>query len=315
MDKKFDVTKHIVLGTGKDYTNKLELIGKALSSKERIRILDLLKVTWLPMNDIAKTFDMPISTVSFHLDYLERAGLIISESRKGKRGKARVSTCVVQDINIFILEDFTDEKSKIISSTLPIGSFTDCYVEATCGLCNEKGPIGLFDSPRYFYDYEKFNAQLIWFRNGFIEYKFPNHCIEGVSPRELSFSLELCSEAHGSNSNWPSNILIYVNGVLLGKYVSPGDFGDRKGLYTPEFWVVGNTQYGLLKNFSLKSDGFYIDNELVNKNISIENVDLFSKPFISFKLVVDDSEIIGGINIFGKKFGDYPQDINMNIFY
>ena len=44
----------------------------------------------------------------------------------------------------------------------------------TCGIAGERGIIGLFDDPASFYGPERVNAQLIWFRHGSVENRFPN---------------------------------------------------------------------------------------------------------------------------------------------
>ena len=57
----------------------------------------------------------------------------------------------------------------------------------------------------------------------------------------------------------------------------------------------------------------------VNPKISdetIESLGLLNDYFFSFILKVDsDSQHVGGMNLFGKHFGDYAQDIVMKVEY
>jgi predicted transcriptional regulator len=46
----------------------------------------------------------------------------------------------------------------------------------------------------------------------------------------LHLSLEICSEAPLHHENWPSDITVWLNGVEIGAWTSPGDFGDVRGL-------------------------------------------------------------------------------------
>jgi predicted transcriptional regulator len=176
--------------------------------------------------------------------------------------------------------------------------------------------IDRFDSPKAFFSPQRWQAQLIWFQQGYVEYRFPNYAESHLSVRELSFSLEICSEAPGFMENWPSDITVSINGVELTTYRCPGDFGARQGNYTPCGWQNGKTQYGILKTFSVRQNGGFIDGSLVNPQISISSLNMENKPYISFKIEIkEDAQYVGGINIFGEKFGDYPQGIIMRVIY
>ena len=133
---------------------------------------------------------------------------------------------------------------------------------------------------------------------------------------ELSFSVEICSEAPGYLNDWPSDITVTVNGIELTTFCSPGDFGDRRGKLTPAIWPNGRTQYGLLKTFSIQENGGYIDHMPVNPSISIKQLELDKCHYIALRIgIKEDAKHIGGINIFGEKYGDYPQGIIMTFTY
>ncbi len=128
--------------------------------------------------------------------------------------------------------------------------------------------------------------------------------------------MEICSEAPGFLENWPSDITVSINDVEVGTFHSPGDFGSRRGRLTPPVWPNGNTQYGLLKTFSVREHGSFLDGKPENPLIELTDLELEKKPFISLKIAVkEDAANIGGINIFGEKYGDFPQGIVMNLTY
>lgn len=61
--------------------------------------------------------------------------------------------------------------------------------------------------------------------------------------------------------------------------------------------------------------GSYIDGIRIS-DVTINQLDLHAKTYISIKLEVkSDASNIGGINIFGSAFGNYPQDIVMSLRY
>ena len=57
---------------------------------------------------------------------------------------------------------------------MPIGAYTSFVALPTCGLASESSLIGYLDDPLSFYEPERVQAGLIWFRSGFLEYSFPN---------------------------------------------------------------------------------------------------------------------------------------------
>ena len=117
---------------------------------------------------------------------------------------------------------------------MPIGLYTSCEVSAPCGLCSPQGIIGLLDVPGTFLNPDRMNAGLMWFTRGFVEYQFPNNArLVGKSVAALEFSLEMSSEVPGTSADWPSDITVAVNGREIGMWTSPGDFGDKRGVFTP----------------------------------------------------------------------------------
>ena len=90
------------------------------------------------------------------------------------------------------------------------------------------------------------NAGILWFGKGYVEYKIPNFLLASQNPEELVISMEIASEAPETNNDWPSDITFTLNGVKLGTWTSPGDFGDQRGKYTPKWWANHINQYGLL---------------------------------------------------------------------
>lgn len=131
----------------------------------------------------------------------------------------------------------------------------------------------------------------------------------------LEVSIEMCSEAPHYKNDWPSDITMWINDIEVGTWTSPGDFWGRRGRNNPQWWPDTINQYGLLKYWRVNSTGTYVDDlKLSDKTIDDFNVE--TNDFISVKFgIKENAKNIGGISIFGKSFGDYPQDIIMKIEY
>lgn len=297
-----------------DYKN-IVLITKALSSEERLHILKLLGIQSMSIVEIATKLNIPVSTTAFHIKVLEEANIVVTYVKPGVRGSMRVCSANLEMVQV-IFEPLMRAEENVISIDMPVGNFYDSSVIPTCGLAGESGIIGSFDNPRAFYNSLKINAELLWFHEGYVEYRFPNNEIQDIDIKTISFSLELCSEAPGYREDWPSDISIILNSKEIAIYHSAGDYGKRRGLITPKTWGHGSTQYGVLKNFSVKESGSYIDENLYDQKINIDSLNLKTSPYISFVVAVKNTaKYVGGVNIFGEKFGDYPQGIVMRVFY
>ena len=234
---------------------------RALASPQRVRILRLLnRRPGVNVNEIAEALELPQSTVSSNLQILEDAGLIRGESQKGRKGLQKLSFLAFDDVLVMFRDNSNGSQANVIEVAMPIGLYTSCEVSAPCGLCSQEGIIGLLDVPGAFLNPDRMNAGLMWFTRGFVEYQFPNNArIVGKSAIALEFSLELSSEVPGTSADWPSDITVAVNGRELGVWTSPGDFGDKRGVYTPDWWKLKGSQYGKLKNWRVTPEGAFVD--------------------------------------------------------
>lgn len=296
-----------------DDVEKLTAIGKALSSEVRVEILRLLCHCSLNVNEIAERMSLPPSSAAMHVKVLEESGLIRTELLPAVRGSMKVCHKAVDTVEVRMDTAMETEKAEMIN--MPIGSYVDYQVAPTCGLVSEKGPIGEEDEPRCFYHQDRASARLLWFGKGYVEYRFPNHMLKTVREKRVELSMELCSEDHEYNLDCPSDITVWVNGREAGTWCCPSDFGGRRGTWNPEWWPDKNTQYGLLKTWSLKEDGTYIDGEKVSQT-PLSAYRLNEKEYISVRIgIKENAEHIGGVNLFGEGFGDYAQGIRMAIYY
>lgn len=288
---------------------------KALASEPRIRMLDLLRKKTCNINEISDELSLPQSTVATHISILEDAGLLITESVKAKKGNQKLCKPAFKELLIQFPEEKKDQKN-FIEVEMPIGIFTDCQVTSPCGLCSQDKIIGFLDIPDSFLNPDRMKAGLLWCGSGFFEYKFPNNTMYDQKKLEkLELSMELSSETPGTNSNWLSDITVWINRTEIGTWTSPGDFGDKRGKYTPEWWKLEGSQYGLLKNFYVTNEGSFIDGVKLS-DVTISDLHIADHHSIRVKVgVKEDAVHMGGMNIFGKGFGNYDQGIILRAYF
>ncbi len=288
---------------------------RGLASPVRVKILKALHLRGgLNVNDIAELLELPQSTVSSNLQILEEAGLIRTETQKARKGNQKICRAVYDEVLVMFKEDVAATRPDIIEVAMPVGLYTSCEVSAPCGLCSTEGIIGLLDVPDTFLDPGRMKAGLMWFTRGFIEYQFPNNArLSKTDVEMLEFSFELSSEVPGTAQDWPSDITVTVNSKDVGTWTSPGDFGDQRGVYTPDWWTLRGSQYGMLKTWKIARDGTYVDGVKISP-VSMKDLDVANHHSIRLRIgVKDNAQHPGGVNIFGRGFGNYDQDIILRI--
>ncbi len=289
-------------------------ILKALASEPRVQMLELLAKRKLNVNEISESLDLPQSTVATHISILEKAGLITAETVKARKGSQKLCSVAFDEMIV----RFPEEKKTdgIIEVEMPIGLFTSYQVTAPCGLCSTESIIGYLDVPDSFLTPERMRAGLLWCETGYVEYKFPNNAIyNDKKVRRIELSAELSSETPGTNKNWLSDITLWINNVEVGAWTSPGDFGDRRGKYTPAWWKLEGSQYGLLKHWIVTDEGSFVDGVRVS-DVTLDELALPEHHSIRVRIgVKDDAAHPGGMNIFGRGFGNYDQGLVLRLHF
>lgn len=307
--------RHLVLdldNAGGD--DRSDAVLKALDSVPRRRILALLGDALYNVSEIAERLAMPVSTANLHVGVLERAGLLITDHRPAARGSQKVCTRAFDSVATRFPLPRPDHGTSVELS-IPIGAYVDCQAAPSCGLASRDGIIGLFDDPASFYDPRRTEAQLLWFHHGYVEYRVAHRLPPTVTLERLQLSCEVCSEAPLHHDDWPSDITLWINGVEVGTFTSPADFGGQRGALTPSWWEDHNTQYGLLKRWQVTADGAWVDGMRVS-DVRIADLGIQARPLVGVRLGVrDDARHVGGMNLFGRGFGHYPQDLLLRLTY
>ncbi|MGA2614530.1 MAG: ArsR family transcriptional regulator [Spirochaetia bacterium] len=294
--------------------NDIEVL-KGLASELRVRILELLREQSMNVNELTHALNMPQSTVATNVQILESAGLIRTETVKARKGSQKICHNVYQEMMIQFPQTRKPEDD-LIEVEMPIGLYTSYEVSPPCGLCSTEGIIGYLDVPEDFLNPGRMKAGLLWFEKGHVEYKFPNNSLYKDKPiKKIELSAELSSETPGTNKNWLSDIMVWVNDVEIGYWTSPGDFGDRRGKLTPLWWKLEGSQYGLLKHWIVTEEGSFVDGVHVS-DVTLKDLGLPAHHSIRVRIgIKEGAEHLGGLNIFGRGFGNYDQDLVLRLFF
>lgn len=289
-------------------------IFKALGSDVRIEIIKILSENnGMNMNELASRLNITNGALTSHIKKLEDCGIIMIANESTGHGNQK--KCTVRLDKILIEVNPQEDIKNIYQTDIKVGHYSDYSVYPTCGLASNQAIIGEVDDTRYFAHPDRYEADILWFTRGYVEYVIPNFIPYGQKIDQITISLEIGSEAPGYNDVWPSDISFLINNKRVAGWTSPGDFGSMKGIFTPDWWFPNWNQYGLLKILVINSRGTYIDGLQVS-DVTISDFEFDYHSTIKLKMEVKDtSEHMGGLTIFGKTFGNYNQDIVVRINY
>lgn len=290
-------------------------VFKALSTPMRLKIMEMIYGNdQLSMNDLAKALGLTNSAISMHVGKLVDAGLVTICTASGKRGAMKIVKPRYDRLMIDLAP--AGETKKCYHDEIFIGHYTSFDIHPTCGLATPEKIVGCLDDPRVFSFSERFDAGILWFGSGYVEYDLPNHLLAGQTLEELRISFEISSECPGYNEDFPSDIYFYLNQIPLGTWISPGDYGARKGYLSPGWWPELLNQYGLLKTLIINSEGTFIDGSHQISSTTAGDLGIDYTSHITFRFAVPrDTANCGGCTLFGERFGDYNQAIRVKAYY
>ena len=289
-------------------------VTHALSTELRLRILLLIADTGMSVNEIARALDVPVSTAALNVRELEEAGLIRTEEQPGRRGTLKLCFRRIDEVRLRFIPRGGD-RGVTQEYELPVGAYAGASgIRPTCGLAGHDEEFGMYDDPEAFFQPFRLRADLVWMADGCLEYRFPR-VLHPEKLTSLEFSFEACSEAPGYRDDWLSDIYVAVNGVELGVWRCPGDFGSHRGRYNPAWWPDASTQYGMLVHWRVDSYGTALEKQRISK-VSLKSLALEKGE--SLRLEIGSRRVdgrFGGLNLFGRGFGDHPQGICMRCVY
>ncbi len=275
----------------------------AIASTTRIDIINLLSKKRMNIKELAQALNLSSPVIAKHVRLLEEAGIIKTDRIPGKAGTQKQCVLKVDLIEVeFPRKVYPAYEFYDVS--VPVGQYTDFLVQPTCGMSSVKEQIGEYDEPRYFADPRRYEAAILWFTQGFVEYKVINPLKKTDRLEMVEISMELSSEFPTGNNTWPSDIHFTLNGEDLGNWLSPGDFIDVKGKCSPDWWPSTMNQYGQKVTIRITNHGVWINNKQVvwcrMKELHLDQL------MYNFKVSVEENaKHIGGCTIFGKGFGNY----------
>lgn len=287
---------------------------RALASESRARIIELLAVRDMNINELSHALGLSQPSVTKHVQILEEAGLVASEYISGPQGLQKKCRRT-HDRLLVEMAGLTPREDLVAEVEVPIGMFTDVQAVPTCGLASRERFIGHLDNPVSFFLPERAQAQILWSSGGYVEYIFTNSLPLQAQITSVDLAMEISSEAPGYDNDYPSDVTVWVNGAELGTWCSPGDPGGTRGRLNPQWWHDNLNQSGFLKVWQVDDKATTIDGLRIS---GVRLADLDIRPWATVRVRVGirpDAVNQGGFTLFGRGFGNYEQDLVMRFHY
>lgn len=269
------------------------------------------------VTDLVKGLDIPTTTLLFHLEKMADVGLINIIYKSTPHGTQRFVTRNLHGANLMFYRsaDIHAEYDATETYSMGVGQFHE-FTGDTFSFCTASGAFHSPNSNQFCYIPERFDAQLVYTSKGRITYRFGN--LPAIQRRinKIVLSLEICSEAPYYDNNYKSDITFWINGKEIATYTCPGDFGERRGRLNPDWWNSNNTQYGQLVTVSVSDGGVSVNGINTNSSVTVNDLKLNGKNYTEIVFGNKDTALNpGGFNIFGRSFGDHPQDISLTYYF
>lgn len=200
-----------------------------------------------------------------------------------------------------------------IKASLAVGAYSRVDIASPCGLAGVQRIIGNVDDPMSFFSIDRLDAGLLWLHAGFVEYRLASRLPAGARATRFTLHAEICSDAPGYRLHHPSDITLWINDIEVVTWLSPGDFGGRRGHVTPAWWSIEDTQFGELKRIVVDDANCTVDGSPTSR-VRINELHIGQEFSIRIGIKRDAANT-GGLNLFGATYGDHPCDPTLVLDY
>ena len=289
---------------------------KTLGSEVRLKIVWLLARNGeMNLNEIAGALGLTNGAITSHIRKLEECGMIRIHAASTGRGSQKRCALVHDRILLNMLNTPEEKQTKVYETVIRVGQYTDYAVNPPCGVVTAKGPAGGLEGVRSFAHPDRFEGELLWFHDGYVEYRIPNLLPPDNQIVQLTISAELSSAEEGPSEEHSSEITFYLNGMQMGtpEYFQPQD--ATSGIFSPAWWKNKALSHGNPKLIVFNRSGVFMEGRKASSS-GLGDMNLDETSDLRLRLETRPGKLHhGGCAIFGSGFGNYHQDIVVRVHY
>ena len=145
--------KDITLSVANEHDHDMIVkVSHALAVPDRVKILKSLLLRPKNLSELSAELDIPVSSVSRHIDELNKAQLIFVNYQPGPKGHTKYCSQMVMSYTVSLdAPRAVESLAKEYIVEMPVGLYSHCHIKAPCGMTSKDGTIGAYDDPSTFF--------------------------------------------------------------------------------------------------------------------------------------------------------------------
>ena len=279
-----DESKHISFSLSQ--IERLCQVAKALSSPLRVKMIGLLASRSMNVNELAEALSMPVSTAALNVRQLEEAGLISTEIQPGIRGAMKLCSRRIDSVSLHLVPETQDGVSAL-TLKLPLGSYARARGSAKA--TRRARSTTRIVSPR-------------------------SSC--GLNPARSNTVSRWAKSTPSRWSGWKFRWRFPPTRRCTAR-ISRAIFTSASARGS---WACGQApaitaRGAAASTWRIDSLGCTLDGEPLS-SVTVADLQLDALEYIPLRIGIHaDAAHVGGINLFGEKFGDFAQGIVVRVGY
>jgi len=293
--------------------DKTEVVLKVLSNSARYKILALLSQGPMNISELSRAVKISQPTVTTYINQLEKAGLVFSRLQKSSTGYNKICQTAYPGITLFWQDSEKPATETEYEIEMPVGHYAGIDCSAPCYLATQAGIIASSEDFSRFYHPIRMEAEILVMGQGSINYLFPYNIPKIHKILYLELSLEM-NVAFGPPDSFTEVVLMLNHHRLEPVRLMPQKVNEnhhhRLSWYPDELSTSGQ-----LCVWRVSESGSTLNSSPAGK-VNLSDLDLHPMQPIEVALETHSSiDPVGGLIIFGKRFGQHNQDIRLTVAY
>lgn len=289
---------------------------KALSNEARLRIISLLHDRAMNVSEIARELDISQPTITTYVNQLEEAGLILTRIQKNANGYGKLCFLIHESLTFTFNPGMAKRAESAIVLDMPVGHYAGIEIAGPSLLTSQTRVLASWQDTSRFFHPDRMDADLLFVRDGMVQYLFPYNVPEDRQITRLELSVEASTEL--ARPPLQAEFQLTINGHAFEPCTLSEPRADSTTRHMPGWYPQELPTAGQLLTWAVDHHGAYYNGrpagEFTLKELGIKG----SQPIQVILRVLACSakgQPRGGLVLYGRNFGRFDQDLRFKIVH
>ena len=283
-------------------------VFKCLASETRLEALRLLSQHPCNVGELANRTGVSSAIMTRHIAMMEKCGIVQSYTTSGLRGMQKVCSLSENEIIVSLRE--AGLRERCVEIDMPVGGFEDARVSPACGLMSSKGIIGVADDSRYFLSPDRMSANVVWFHEGYLEYRVPLQEVQDLPVARLQITFWMEMRAFGKVDR-PGRVRFTLGDGAASE--APVPFKQVFSGYTHLAGRPDGAAPGAATRLNVTGEGMFLNGEPISK-VNFKTVLGDGKQYLAFRVEALHEETESVLYLYGADGGEPSRNIRFAFF-